>query len=142
MLGPLLFMLLINDIDMQLEKCKILLYVDDTVKSCEFIQLNLNADLSKLTSWFSVNKLVVNLNKGKTEFMLFGTSKKLSKSVTIEVKMNETNVSEVDSYEYPGVLLDKSLNYNKHIHKMIKKASGRISCYNVFDKMLVRMLLR
>lgn len=48
-LGLLLFVLLINDTDLELQKCKILLYADDTVfftsdKSCETIESNLNSD--------------------------------------------------------------------------------------------------
>ena len=60
-LGPLLFMLLINDIDLQLQKCEILLYADDTVvftsdKTCEIIESNLNSDLTNLARWFSDNR--------------------------------------------------------------------------------------
>ena len=72
-LGPMLFILLINDIDQQLNSCKILLYADDTVvftssKKQETIEKNLNSDLSNLTNWFYEN-LVVNLKQGKTEFI-------------------------------------------------------------------------
>ena len=57
-LGPMLFILLINDIDHQLNSCKILLYADDTVvftssKNQETIKGNLNTDLSKLATWFT-----------------------------------------------------------------------------------------
>ena len=67
-LGPLLFMLLINDIDLQLQKCEILLYADDTVvftsdKTCEIIESNLNSDLTNLARWFSDNHLVLNHKK-------------------------------------------------------------------------------
>ena len=60
-LGPLLFILLINDIDHQLNSCKILLYADDTVvftssKNQETIEENLNSDLSNLAAWFYENK--------------------------------------------------------------------------------------
>ena len=61
-LGPLLFVLLINDIDSQLKHCSILLYSDDTViftadKNCKVIEERLNTDLSKITDWFSDNDL-------------------------------------------------------------------------------------
>ena len=67
-LGPLLFILLINDIDLQLQKCEILLYADDTVvftsdKSCEIIESNLNSRLTNLAIWFSNNQLVLNHKK-------------------------------------------------------------------------------
>ena len=67
-LGPLLFVLLINDIDLQRQKCEILLYADDTVvftsdKTCEIIESNLNSDLTNLARWFSDNHLVLNHKK-------------------------------------------------------------------------------
>ncbi|CAB4037008.1 Hypothetical predicted protein [Paramuricea clavata] len=130
-LGPLLFVLLINDIDLQMQNCQILLYADDTVvytsdKSCEAIESNLNSELTNLARWFSNNKLVLNLKKGKTEFVLFGTSKKLRKSPKVQVKINEIPINEAESYEYLGVELDKSLNYNSHIDRTIKKASAKV----------------
>ena len=70
-LRPLLFVLLINDIDSQLKHCSILLYADDTViltadKNCKVIEESLNTDLNKITNWFSGNNLIMNLKKRKT----------------------------------------------------------------------------
>ena len=130
-LGPLLFILLINDIDLQMQNCQILLYADDTVvytsdKSCEAIESNLNCELTNLARWFSNNKLVLNLKKGKTEFVLFGSSKKLRKSPKVQVKINETPINEAEIYEYLGVEMDKSLNYSSHTDRTIKKASAKV----------------
>ena len=124
-LGPLLFILLINDIDLQLQKYEILLYADDTVvftsdKSCEIIESNLNSDLTNLARWFSDNQLVLNHKKGKTELVLYGTSKK------VQVKINGTNINEAESYKHLSVEMDKSLTYNKHIVSIVKKASARV----------------
>ena len=124
-LGPLLFILLINDIDLQLQKSEILLYADDTVvftsdKSCEIIESNLNSDLTNLARWFSDNQLVLNHKKGKTELVLYGTSKK------VQVKINRTNINEAESYKHLSVEMDKSLTYNKHIVSIVKKASARV----------------
>ena len=77
-LGPLLFLLLINDIEHTLEKCEILLYAGDTVlftanKRHETIERDLNQDTSAVSTWSKENRLVANLNKGKTEFVLYDT---------------------------------------------------------------------
>ena len=82
-----------------MQNYQILLYADDTVvytsdKSCEAIESNLNSELTNLARWFSNNKLVLNLKKGKTEFVLFGSSKKLRKSPKVQVKINETPINE------------------------------------------------
>ncbi len=99
-LGPTLFILLINDIDHQLNSCKFLLYADDIVvftssKKQETIEENLNSDLSNLAAWFYENNLVVNLKKRKTEVILYGTSKKLSKAEKMEIKMRNEPVNKV-----------------------------------------------
>ena len=64
-LGPLLFTLLINDIDLQLNNCKIILYADDAViycahKNCENIESQLITDIDQVAQWLVKNKLVVN----------------------------------------------------------------------------------
>ena len=104
-LGPMLSILLINDIDHQLNSCRILLYADDTVvftssKNQETIEENLNSDLSNLAAWFYENNLVVNLKKGKTEVILYGTSNKLSKAQKMDIMMRNEAVNEVEMYQY------------------------------------------
>ena len=76
-LGPLLFVLLINDIDSQLKHCPILLYSDDTViftadKNCKVMKERVNTDLNKITNWFSDNSLIMNLKKEKQSMSFMG----------------------------------------------------------------------
>ena len=52
--------------------------------------------------------------------VLYGTSKKLNKSRKVQVKINGTNINEVECYKYLGVEMDKSLNYNKHIDSTVR----------------------
>ena len=107
------------------------MYPKDTViftsdMTCEVIKSNLNSDLLNLTRWFSENKLALNLKKGKTEFVLYGTSKKLSKSWKVHVKVYGTSISEAESFEYLGIEMNQPLTYNKHIDRTMKKASTRV----------------
>ena len=65
-LGPLLFLLIINDIDENLRQCEMTLYADDSVlyvggKTCDIIEEKLNSDLEQIANWFDQNNLVVNL---------------------------------------------------------------------------------
>ena len=77
-LGPLLFLLYVNDIP-QAVKCDLFLYADDTcltfqhenVKQTED-QLNMNS--YSLCNWFIDNKLSIHLGEDKTKSILFGTS--------------------------------------------------------------------
>ena len=82
-LGPLLFLLHFNDSAGALIHCEIVKYADDTVlfvshKSVDVIESWLNIDFRNFALWLQENELVVNLKKGKTEFTIFGTTKRLN----------------------------------------------------------------
>ena len=130
-LGPLLFIVLINDIDLQLKHCEIILYADDAViycadKSCENIQSQLKIDIGQTAEWLTVNNLVANLKRKKTECVLFGTHQRTSKSKPLQIKMNKQSIFESQNYKYLGVILDKNLNFNEHLEKTYRKVSSRI----------------
>ena len=81
--GPLLFVLLVNDLPTVARKCSMLMYADDTVlfypgKVAAAIEESLNEDLKLIESWLHNNSL--SLNVDKTEAMLFGTHARLSKA--------------------------------------------------------------
>ena len=79
-LRPLLFLIYFNDIENCLKNLKMLnfaIYVHG--KSKDTVQNQLNEDLNFMSSYFQINQLVINLKKGKTDSMLFGTAKRLSK---------------------------------------------------------------
>ena len=58
--------------------------------SLDEIEKKLSEDLTRLKSWFDNNELIINLKKGKTESMIFGTSKRLNKlkSKVMEIELN------------------------------------------------------
>jgi hypothetical protein len=80
-LGPLMFILFINDLPECLESANVILYADDAViyfnhKDINIIQETLNSELKNIGKFFKNNELIINLKKGKTESMLFGTIRK------------------------------------------------------------------
>ena len=131
-LGPLLFTLLINDIDTELSYCKIILYADDTViyfsdKDVINIESTLNNEVNRVAKWMSDNHLTLNLKKGKTDFILYGTAKRLGKQTyNINVCINGTKVNKATKYKYLGVLLDQHLNLNEQLAATYKKVSSRL----------------
>ena len=138
-LGPLLFILLINDIELQLKHCSILLYADDTViftaeENCKVIEERLNTVLNKITNWFSANNLIMNLKKGKTEYVLYGTAQRLAKSSKLIIDINGQIINETEIYEYPGVMMDKILTYTTQIERVYKKASSRVKLLSRIHK--------
>ena len=116
-LGPLLFLLFINDLDQDLLHSRVLLYADDTVLYAThdqeaFADLWVAEDLKLLTTWCQKNKLTVNINK--TKVMLFGTRNMLERGIRCDTFINGTKLQYVNHFNYLGVKLDSSLTFELH----------------------------
>ena len=82
-MGPLFFLVYINDVQNVLYDCKYQLYADDTVIYCSrntFEEANekLQRVLNKFVVWCSKNALTINIKKSK--IMTFGSINKIKKS--------------------------------------------------------------
>ena len=84
-LGPLLFLLCVNDMR-QFVNSELLLYADDTYliygKDTETIEEQLNKDFNSLCEWFIDNKLSIYFGEGKTKSILFETKRQLKNKIT------------------------------------------------------------
>ena len=126
-LGPLLFLLYINDLPNCLSNSQPRMYADDTHLTyadndiCS-IEASLNQDLSNINRWLIANKLTLNMTK--TEFMLIGLRQKLnSLSAIPALEINGTQLNRVKSL---GVLIDENLTWGNHINAITKKVSSGI----------------
>ena len=130
-LGPSMFLLFFNDLVDNLNKAKVIEYVDDTVlyySSNDFhiIENPLIPELSYLQQYFTDNELVSNLKKGKTETMLFGSAKRIAMTTrSLQITCNGTLINY--SYEYLGSLLDPTLTLREDFNRSYKKAVGRLN---------------
>ena len=131
-LGPLLFILFFNDIAYSTKGVGTIKYADDTVvyvagKGIKEINAKLSNAMAELSAWFSENELILNLKKGKTEALLFGTAQRIRKCTEPLCILHENDQINITStYEYLGVQLDSSLNLNSDFDAKDKKASGRL----------------
>ena len=130
-LGPTLFVLHLDDIDNCLRHCNIIKYADDTViyvpgRNSLEIQNKLNEDISKVCKWLTTNDLSLNLKKGKTETMLFGTAIRINKADPLDISINGINLNQTNSYKYLGVQLDPTLTLNDNFQMKYKKLSTRL----------------
>ena len=127
-LGPLLFLIYVNDVVQEMENVKILLYADDTVLyshgTCPGnIKPFLERGLNSYAHWSSKNKL--SMNEKKTKLVYF-TSSIRYKSLhlnDIDINVNGKKLHFVPSYKYLGVILDYELTYNAYV-KDLKKSLG------------------
>ena len=111
-LGPLLFLVYINDMSVA-DKCKLLLYADDSVllasgKDLVEIEATLGSELESWNDWLINNKLSLHL--GKTQSIVFGTKRKLCKCNTINIVCNGDVIESKSTVTYLGVILDQSLS--------------------------------
>ena len=140
-LGPLLFILHINDLPEVVSECNILMYADDTVLYCSssqasVIQDKLNAELSKIEHWLSLNSLFVNVTK--TEAMLFGTAPRLSAVNYFSINLNNNVIKRVFQFTYLVIVFDDRLSWNEHIKHLISKAGKRVGMLGRLRRSLTR----
>ena len=134
-LGPLLFVIYVNDLHLALESCNSMMYADDTViyyasSDSKIIENTMNKEISKIAGWFQESFLVLNLNKGKAEFVLYGTTQRLKGAPGVKILINGTEVSSSEVYEYLGVSVERSLSFSEHFIKVYRKAVNRVHFYS------------
>ena len=66
------------------------------------------------------NRLIINLKKGKTESMLFGTAKRLYSHNDLKVKVQCNLITSTADYNNLGMHLDPSLSMSNHLHKQAR----------------------
>ena len=136
-LGPLLFVLFVNDLPLNVDRCKILMDADDTVlyfsaKSVEEIEMTLDEALKLVKNWLLDNGLF--LHKGKTECVLFGSVPRLSSVNSFSVSVDGYVIKRVHEFKYLGVVMDEYLSWNAHIKCIVSKAGKRLGMLNRIRK--------
>ena len=116
-LGPLLFLLYINDIAESSSLLKFYLFADDTTiflsdSDTHRLEQTLNNELLHVSDWLTANKL--SLNVGKSNVLLFRQSGKTAPS-PVHITVNGLPVHEKEHAKYLGIILDNKLSFNKHI---------------------------
>ena len=127
-LGPLLFLIYINDLPNVSATLTPILFADDTTLSTSNSQYNLlvtdlNTQLEKIQNWTLANRLTVNVNK--TIMML--CSNRLANYTNSDIKIGTDNLTFSNSCTFLGIRIDNRLNFSEHISNVsskIAKATG------------------
>ena len=128
-LGPLLFLLYINDLCEASDALEFILFADDTNvffshKNPELLMHKVNIELCKLTCWLQANKF--SLNNKKTKFIVFRPRQKRLTLDNFAVKLCDTNIERVKEVVFLGVILDEHLSWKSHIAHLSSKVSRSI----------------
>lgn len=123
-LGPLLFLLYINDFQNCTEDASFRLFADDTVVIISHSDLNqltqiANNVIVKITEWLHSNKL--SLNVEKTSFMFFHVNKRSTNQEIPLLMHNNIMMSHSTSTKYLGFILDNQLSLSSHIQYLATK---------------------
>ena len=115
-LGPLLFLIYINDLNQVIKFCKVLHFADDT----KLAKLNklFNQDMKNSTVWLNVNK--ISLNVEKTVLIIFKHHRK-KLGTKIKIKLDRKRLYPSQSVRYLSIKIDQNLNGNDYINDIAVK---------------------
>ena len=131
-LGPLLFLIYVNDL-YKASDFHSIMFADDTTLMSTFCNLNeacisnsqnsnaakINTELDKVYNWLAANKLSLNISK--TKYMIFSIKGK--KTNDLDIKINNTSLEQVNVFKFLGVHVDSNLSWNTHITYIANKLS-------------------
>ena len=143
-LGPLLFLLYLNDLP-NITSSSINLYADDTCiyicgsDPCD-IKIQLQNEANKISNWFNNNRL--SLNTEKSSIMYIGTPQRLkSYSDLPSISVDGRELSVCNSVKYLGIHLDDNLSWKHHIDELCAKLSPKLGTLSRLSHILPSHLL-
>ena len=122
-LGPLLFIMFMNDMPLNVS-ASVDMYADDSIitateNTTQTVEVKLNNDLHKIAKWCEENKIVINAEK--TKITLITTRQKSQHLCTTDpnVQINVENIHVVNSERLLRVQIDHFLSWSSHVQKTL-----------------------
>ena len=142
-LGPLLFIIYINDISYTSDIVSFCLFADDTSlvyshKNVDTATQIFNIELDKISIWLLANKLCINLLK--SNYMIF-CPRQHKYSQSIPLVLNGVNLNPVTNTKFLGVIIDENLTWKKHVSEISTKLSRTIGILNRLKVFIPRDIL-
>ena len=129
-LGPLLFILYINDIVQSKGNLMINMYADDcilfkSVNNWNHMSDLIQSDLNNINAWCTRNRL--QLSHKKSKVLLIGSSNKLGHvDYNIRIKLDNIPLEFVDNYKYLGITIDKNMDLTCLLSTVKKSVSNHL----------------
>ena len=122
-LGPLLFLLYINDITQSTPNLEFLLFADDTSiflakKDLKTLEKTLNDELEHVSGWLKANRLSLNIKKSN---ILVFRHKNIKKTDKIDVRIDGNSIDEKETAKYLGLHFDNKLTFKYHVDHVLTK---------------------
>jgi len=145
-LGPLLFLIYINDINNCTDKLLFYLFADDTtvfITSNSELDLytQMNSELLHLTTWFNANSQ--SLNTKKTNYIVFSSfRKKITEDPNQIIILNNIPIKRVAQTKFLGIILDEHLKWHPHINLVQNKIAKSIGIIKRLKNVLPSQTLK
>ena len=138
-LGPLLFLIYMNDLPNTLQFCKALLFADDTTihythENIDTLYQIVNNDLSQASDWFRANKL--SINASKTYYLLFHSRYMEVPENNHSIFLAESEIQRADFIKFLGLFIDEKLEWNKHASVVSSKIARSLYILNSIKNMV------
>ena len=141
-LGPILFIICMNDIHAVSDNLNSILYADDATLRCpmcsfargcsgniDIVNTLMNSELNIIADWLAVNKL--SLNVQKNEFMIFHYRQRVIKENDIPcLVINNTQIERVTEFNFLGLTVNEYMNWNSYTQKIANKISHTLGVMN------------
>ena len=142
-LGPLLFLLYINDMPL-VSNFSTVLFADDACLYCENSDLfalntSVSAEMEKVYEWLIANKLSLNLVK--TKYVIFTTAAKQLQTATFQIAIRGSVIERSPSMRYLGVVIDQCLTFKPHIAQLRSRLSRNVGLFWKLRRVCGRKLL-
>jgi exonuclease III/predicted metal-binding protein len=135
-LGPLLFLIYINDITEASKIFQAIMFADDTSllatlrafytflpkskSDIDILSRRISYELSLVNDWLQINKLSLNIDK--TKYMLFHNSqKRMSLYENMKIQFNGETIKRTSHFNFLGIVINENLNWNDHITHLSSK---------------------
>ena len=122
-LGPLLFLIYMNDLPYVSKVLQFYLFADDTniyydANDLITLQKVINRELRKVRKWLEANRLALNICK--TNYVIFHSPSKKTNEF-IKIKLGRKAISQVNCIKYLGISIDSALSWKPHVTELSKK---------------------
>ena len=131
-LGPLLFLIYVNDLPKCLSSGQTIMFADDANLFFNHVSYTepfkkANEELHQVDSWLTANKLTLNIEK--TKVITFKTRNRRPVPPNLEIKLNGNALDKVTSIRFLGVTIDEHVTWKSHIELLLKKIRMAVASY-------------
>ena len=142
-LGPLLFVIFINDINQHVGLGTTNLFADDTLiyvsgNNVDDVNIKLKNSVSEVAKWYKRNNIIINTQKSCTMLV---KPLKFNDNSNLNVNIDDCDIENVMCMKYLGLEIDESLTWNNHIAKLSKSLSFKVSKFSRLSKTLSKDIL-